>query len=283
MLFASRVIKLTHSQAPDPWKWNLRKQLEDTQEELWALIREHSRDIDTGAVKNHRERPASFDYDIQLFLSTYKYDKIKLRRPPSLGLDESSWYTGLGILGDFTDDLKIFGFERQVSNDPANASYYYDCLAKIAGKKNSEMLSMKMAMLASEGYYGRDEVTAAYKYFGLDSRKAHELTDDYIRGVFEARVGSIAQSQEAEAREQLRMIGVARGSKALQDTASNGEFVSSLLSMLHLSLWNPGHDRSRILARSGFTVQNLLPGDNIYTPPGAHTSHANYPDNTHQK
>jgi ubiquitin carboxyl-terminal hydrolase 25/28 len=78
-------------------------------------------------------------------------------------------------------------------------------------------------MLESEGYYGRQDVVNAYKYFTLDPRQANELTDLYIRGVFESRIESIPKASEAEAREKLRLISVARGSQALLEAASNGE------------------------------------------------------------
>merc|ERR1711881_587573 len=98
--------------------------------------------------------------------------------------------------------------------------YYFDCLSAIAKKRNSETLDMKMAVLASEGCYGRKDVLDAYKYFVLNPHDP-ELTETHIRGVFEARMGSIVKSGQAEAREKLRLIAVARDSKALLDAASD--------------------------------------------------------------
>ena len=212
---------------PDPWQWDLRKQLEDIQEELWALMREEMRSAsgaDASKLKGYREKPESFDSDIQLLLSTFEYDKTRTtRRTPVLNHEEEAWYSGLGALGDFSDDLLAFAFDRQVAHDPTNATYYFDCLSKIAKKRNTETLEIKVATLASEGYFGRDEVVQAYKYFTLDPRQAPELTDEHIRGVFESRLQSMHQSQESEAREKLRVIGLSRGSKALQDAAANGK------------------------------------------------------------
>jgi ubiquitin carboxyl-terminal hydrolase 25/28 len=173
---------------PEPWEWNLRKQLEDTQEELWALMRQLKRNdpnINIEGRKGYDGKMEPFEEDVQLFLSTFEYDKSKTtRRAPTLTLDEQSWYAGLGCLGDFSDDLLAFGFDRQAATDTENIPYYYDCLSAIAKKRNSESLEMKMALLASEGFFGRRDVTNAYKYFTLDPRQDNELTDEFIHGVF---------------------------------------------------------------------------------------------------
>jgi ubiquitin carboxyl-terminal hydrolase 25/28 len=219
--------RLPQPEPPEPWAWGLRKQLEDTQEELWALMRQlksNDESLNLEKLKGYNRNMEPFEEDAQLFLSTFEYDKSKTtRRAPTLTLDEQSWYAGLGCLGDFSDDLISFGFDRQIFTDKDNAPYYFDCLVAIAKKRKSETLEMKMVMLESEGHYGRQDVVNAYKYFTLDPRQANELTDLYIRGVFESRIESIPKASEAEAREKLRLIGVARGSQALLEAASNGE------------------------------------------------------------
>jgi ubiquitin carboxyl-terminal hydrolase 25 len=217
--------------APDPWAWDLRKQLEDTQEELWALMRhlkENDSSIDLDNRKGYNAHMEPFEEDAQLFLSTYEYDKSKTaRRAPMLTLEEQGWYAGLGCLGDMSDDMIQWAYNRQTATDPPNTPYYYDCLANIAKKRNSETLELKVAILSSEGVYSRSEVATAYKYFTLDYRQANELTDDYIRGVFESRLGSVSKSGEQEARQKLRLIGMSRGSDALLVTASDGKLVIS--------------------------------------------------------
>ena len=217
---------------PDPWAWQLRKKLENTQEELWALMRS-LKELEPGLQiegrKGYNGSMEPFEEDMQLFLSTLEYDKSKVtRRAPNLTLDEQSWYAGLGCLGDMSDDLISFGYDRQVATDSSNMPYYFDCLSAIAKKRNSETLDMKMAVLASEGCYGRKDVLDAYKYFVLNPHDP-ELTETHIRGVFEARMGSIVKSGQAEAREKLRLIAVARDSKALLDAASDGMYCISLL------------------------------------------------------
>ncbi|KIW00916.1 hypothetical protein, variant 2 [Verruconis gallopava] len=216
---------LPRPEPEDPWAWSLRKQLEDTQEELWALMRqlkEQDPRLELEKLKGYNGKMEPFDEDAQVLLSTFEYEKSKTtRRAPTLTLEEQSWYAGLGALGDFSDELISFAFDRQMATDSANMPYYYDCLTSIAKKRNSETLDVKLALLASEGYYGKSDIVNAYKYFTLDPRQAAELTDDYIRGVFESRLGSVAKSAEPECREKLRLIGVSRNSQALLDAADN--------------------------------------------------------------
>jgi ubiquitin carboxyl-terminal hydrolase 25/28 len=121
-----------------------------------------------------------------------------------------------------SDELISFAYDRQVATDSEHMPYYFDCLSAIAKKRNSEHLDVKIALLASEGCYGQQEVASAYKYFTLDSRQASELTDSHIRGLFESRIANISKSGEQEAREKLRLIGVSRGSAALLEAASDG-------------------------------------------------------------
>jgi ubiquitin carboxyl-terminal hydrolase 25/28 len=220
---------LPRPEPADPWAWNLRKQLEDTQEELWALMRslkEQDASVSLDGRKGYNPTMEPFEEDIQLFFSTFEYDKSKtVRRMPVLSLEESSWYAGLGTLGDMSDDLITFAYDRQIAVDPTNMPYYFDCLANIAKKRNSETLEMKMALLASEGCYGRGEVMTAYRYFAPDVRQPADLTDSHLRGLFESRMGSVSKAGGQEAREMLRVIGTARGSKALLDAASDGMYI----------------------------------------------------------
>jgi ubiquitin carboxyl-terminal hydrolase 25/28 len=256
---------LPRPEPADPWAWSLRKQLEDTQEELWALMRslkDNDSSITLEGRKGYNSTMEPFEEDIKLFLSTLEYDKSKtVRRAPVLNLDESSWYAGLGCLGDMSDDLLSFAYDRQVAVDPVNMPYYFDCLTSITKKRNSETLEMKMALLASEGAYGRGNVAAAYKYFMLDPKQAPELTDNFIRGSFESRMGSISKAEGQEAREQLRIIGTARGSQALLDAASDGMCVLFSLLFPGLCPWMaprtqvfPGSSRTSDSARSCRTI-----------------------------
>ncbi|QDS77871.1 hypothetical protein FKW77_000266 [Venturia effusa] len=209
----------------DPWSADLRQRLQDVQEELWALMR---RTMDTGQqgkLKAYHEKPPPSDNDIKLLLSTIEYDKTHfVRRATFIPVDEELLHAGLGTLGDFTDELLIYAFEQQVKHDLAGTPYYYDCLAKLADKRKSETLETKVMTLASEGYFGREEVNKAYKYFSLDAWNAANYTDEYIRNTFEARLGSVQSWQETEMRQMLRVIALSRGSKSLEGCAANEKF-----------------------------------------------------------
>lgn len=208
-----------------PWSADLRQYLQDVQEELWALMRLHMETSQQSKLKGYHEKPSPFDSDIKLLLSTIEYDKSHfVKRATFIPVDEEQLHAGLGSLGDFTDELLIYAFEQQIKHDPPGTPYYYDCLAKLADKRKSETLETKVMMLASEGYFGREDVTKAYKYFSLDAWNAANYTDDYIRNTFEARLGSVPSWQETEMRQMLRVIAMSRGSKSLQASAANGEF-----------------------------------------------------------
>ncbi|TLD20237.1 cysteine proteinase [Venturia nashicola] len=206
----------------DPWSADLRQYLQDVQEELWATMRRHMESGQQNRLKAYHERPPPFDSDIKLLLSTIEYDKSHyVKRATFIPVDEELLHAGLGSLGDFTDELLIYAFEQQIKHDPVGTPYYYDCLAKLADKRKSETLEIKVMMLASEGYFGREDVTKAYKYFSLDAWNASNYTDEYIRNTFEARLGSVQQWQETEMRQMLRIIAMSRGSKSLEGSAAN--------------------------------------------------------------
>jgi ubiquitin carboxyl-terminal hydrolase 25 len=217
----------------DPWVFDLRKHLQDVQEELWALMRLHIQAPDQSKLKAYNEKPEAFDNDIQLLLSTIEYDKLRVvKRTPLLNQDEERWHAGLGSMGDFSDDLLLYAFDRQIAHDPVGTPYYYDCLTKLANKKQSETLEIKVMTLASEGYFGREDVAKAYKYFALDSWNAPNYTDEYIRDTFEARLGSVQSWQETEMRQMLRVIALSRGSRVLEGAAANGMLFFRILKVL---------------------------------------------------
>lgn len=65
-----------------------------------------------------------------------------------------SCFAALGALGDFSDPLVGFAYDRQ-SEDVANIPYYFDCLSQLAAGRQSEFLSIKVSTLASAGVVGR--------------------------------------------------------------------------------------------------------------------------------
>jgi ubiquitin carboxyl-terminal hydrolase 25/28 len=213
---------------PNPWVWDSRKTLQDIQEELWALTRLHMpAAYNTSKLRGYTAKPGPSDPDLHLLLATIQYESSRgSRRTPMLSKDEETWYTALGALGDFSDDLLRFAFDRQVACDPNGTSFYFDCFKRLANKRNSEKLQTDAAILESEGYFTREDVASAYRYFTMDPRQAHLMTDDQIRGTFETRLSSSAGWQEHEIREKLRIIALARGSKELQDVAANSMYTA---------------------------------------------------------
>jgi ubiquitin carboxyl-terminal hydrolase 25/28 len=67
-----------------------------------------------------------------------------------------SCYASLGALGDFSDRLVAFSYERQAACDPVEGPYYFDCLQELATGRGSDMLITKSATLASENVLGRN-------------------------------------------------------------------------------------------------------------------------------
>jgi ubiquitin carboxyl-terminal hydrolase 25/28 len=212
---------------PDPYEYNLRKHLEDIQEEIWAVMRKYmqSSSPENMKLRAYTEKAPESDADLQLLLGTIEYDKTRTtRRAPILNQDEEMWYTGLGALGDFSDKLIKFAFDKQVETDPYGMPFYFDCFCSIADKRDTEALQMDRAILASQDYYGREEIAKAYQYFTVEPGQAHAVSDDHIRGLFETRLASSGVWQHKEIRENLRIIARSRGSKELEDTAENGMF-----------------------------------------------------------
>jgi ubiquitin carboxyl-terminal hydrolase 25/28 len=77
---------------------------------------------------------------------------------------------------------------------------------------------MKVAMAASEGEVGLQEIEKAYKYLALDPDTREG--DDYIIGVFNSRIEA-APLQKDEARDCLRVIAKARASAKIEAVAND--------------------------------------------------------------
>jgi ubiquitin carboxyl-terminal hydrolase 25/28 len=65
-------------------------------------------------------------------------------------------YASLGALGDFSDRLIAFCYERQSNCDPVEGPYYFDCLHELATGRRSDLLITKSATLASENVLGKN-------------------------------------------------------------------------------------------------------------------------------
>ncbi len=91
-------------------------------------------------------------------------------------------------------------------------------LAHIAEDRSSEELRIEVAIERSAGKYDVQQLTEAFRYFGL--HMDNNLDDEHIIGTFQSR-SLDAPSQDAQSREQLRIIGNHRKSKKILDIADD--------------------------------------------------------------
>ena len=131
----------------------------------------------------------------------------------------NSFYAGLGVLGDFHDQLIVFAYDRQITVDRDNLAYYLECLQGICdGRKDSEDLQTKVLMEQTADKFSERDFRAAYRKLGLTA----SLDDETILGTFQARLIDAHSSQEEDLRGALRIVGISRGSQRLQEAASVG-------------------------------------------------------------
>lgn len=112
----------------------------------------------------------------------------------------------------------MFAYDRQVTVDPHNLAYYLECLQGICdGRKDSEDLQTKVLMEQTADKFSERDFRAAYRHLGVTAN----LDDDTILGSFQARLVD-SPAQEEDLRGALKLVGISRGSKRLQEAASTG-------------------------------------------------------------
>jgi ubiquitin carboxyl-terminal hydrolase 25/28 len=200
----------------------LRVLLEDVMEELYATMRRQPED-QKALVKHRPPEPEAFDQKMYILLGIVDYEEKHPKRRRSVVANDHL-YAGLGAMQEFTTELLMYAFRRQTEWDPAGSAYYYDCLKALASKYPNDEMNMQLAILASEGFISRAEVTDAYKYFGFQQNEIGRLSDHDILGHFESRLDSSHKNQETDIREKLKIIGKARGSSLLTNAAENGKW-----------------------------------------------------------
>ena len=136
------------------------------------------------------------------------------------------FHAGLGATADFHDELIEFSYEQQLGVDPYNTPYYLECLQGIAQGRRSEALDTKVAIEASKNRISLQDVKAAFKELGLDSRA--DYSDDTIIGTFQSRIAD-APKQETEMRRALKIIGQNRESEKIQLVASQGKLNHAMI------------------------------------------------------
>lgn len=116
--------------------------------------------IDQFCLRNGSTNPASREawresrQDIERVLGAQGYDQAPNRKLRSSEEDHPH-FASLGALGDFSDNLISFCYDRQTDCDPENIPYYFDCLQDIANGRQSETLIIKASTLASQDVIGR--------------------------------------------------------------------------------------------------------------------------------
>lgn len=137
--------------------------------------------------------------------------------------DGDRFYAGLGVLGDFHDELIVFAYDRQIATDSDNLAYYLECLQGICdGREGPADLQTKVLLEQTADKVSDRDLRLAYRKLGVDSN----LDDETILGSFQARLGDAPSHQEEELREALKMVGTYRKSKRMQEAASMGKWKS---------------------------------------------------------
>ncbi|KAL9067155.1 MAG: hypothetical protein Q9157_006897 [Trypethelium eluteriae] len=194
--------------------------LEDVMEELGILTLNRPAS-ERSLIKNFNYQPIPSRKDLERVLGMLDYEKSSSSRRYDPGTPEHPYYASLGAVADFSDNLLLYSYDRQVESDGQNSPYYFECLQDLATGRNSETLQTKVATLASQDQISRKDVAKAYKYFGIDENHLEIVSDDHILGLFQSRIPDIGPAQETEMRDMLRTLARARNSALLSNAASD--------------------------------------------------------------
>ncbi|CAD6503044.1 BgTH12-02715 [Blumeria graminis f. sp. triticale] len=131
--------------------------------------------------------------------------------------EEHPYYASLGAVGDFTDGLLNWAYDRQCECDPINKPYYLDCLQDLAQGRGSDDLQTKVVMATSAGDYGLKDLKNAYGLFGI----SHETTepDENIIDLYRSYLESTPHMKD-EANSCLRIIAKHRNSARIESLAN---------------------------------------------------------------
>jgi ubiquitin carboxyl-terminal hydrolase 25/28 len=223
--FLAELFLTLHKDEPN-YFWQLpvitnvnRNFIDDVMVEIDTLIA----DISAGDSRNltkiiHVPLPAL--KDIECSLGYFNY--IRRSRTVDLATEEHPYYSSLGVVEQFPDELLSWAYDRQCECDPSNKPYYLDCLSDLAKGRESSDLQTKVVMATSAGEHGLQEIENAYHFFALDPETKEG--DDLIIGVYNSRIES-APRQRDEARQCLKVIASARNSVKI-DAVVNDQTMS---------------------------------------------------------
>ena len=162
--------------------------------------------------------PDSALQTLRIVLGSLKYERDG--RPIDLEVTEHPHYAGLGAVGEFSDDLILWSYQKQAGCDPSifNRAYYLECLKSIGTGRNSEFLQLECARISSMDEYTLTDIDTAYKFFSLNPDVDHG--DAHIIGVFKSYIEASPRAKDA-AKKALATIGHARESSKIKEVAND--------------------------------------------------------------
>ncbi|KAK7528055.1 uncharacterized protein IWZ02DRAFT_143660 [Phyllosticta citriasiana] len=212
---------------------NLRDSLDDTMYELGSFMDLYPKWL-RDECKRYSPSSTPSRESIERALGCFNIPKYNIAARRAVAIHP--YYSGLGAIDTFADNLVTFAHSRQVDIDPANKSYYLECLQEIAKTRESEELMTQCAVEESTGTVSRKDAADALKYFDFDIANIDQLGDDHIIGSFRARLSDIPARQVPEARQMLAKIGAYKQSKTIMDAASDSiESYEQAISYLGIS------------------------------------------------
>ncbi|KAJ5777942.1 hypothetical protein N7520_001188 [Penicillium odoratum] len=174
----------------------------------------------TNALR-HSDRSKPITQGNKRFMVSFGVKDPKAKRAHEFELPPAPFYEDLGTVEDMSSELVVKSYEHQVQADPSRAPLYLNCLKAIGtlrGREDWEIINQAVQLAYSEGRYTEDDVTEAYRYFGLQ-RNDPNLTQEAIIGKFYAFLSST--NQETEARRQMWLIGQGLGSERIKSASED--------------------------------------------------------------
>ncbi|GME26420.1 Peptidase C19 ubiquitin carboxyl-terminal hydrolase 2 [Neofusicoccum parvum] len=226
----------------------LRDRLDDSMQELMCLIDRMPHSVKQELKRYNYQPKAAREY-LERAVGAINYPKKNGYTASTQGVEDHPYYAGLGACGGFSDGLLVFAYDRQVATDPQNQSYYYECLADLAGGRRSEELDMKKVMEESKGVVSRKDALQALRRFNLEPDRFAAYTDDYIINQFRVRVANVGSYEVPELREHLRKIGVYRQSQEIINAA--GDIIQTYEQALSWLGAEAGHGDDQVIAVAG--------------------------------
>ncbi|TGZ80238.1 cysteine proteinase [Ascodesmis nigricans] len=157
---------------------------------------------------------------MKTILRCKEYESIRPRLDLG-GKDMTRYYAALGILPDFSDQLVIWAFKRQILCDVQSRPYLLESLENISHQRGTEVLQIEVATQRSQGAYTSGDAYEAARRLGITNLESAE--EGLIIGLFKSRLAD-SPRQEYQLREDLSIIGRYRNSTAILEVAQQTSF-----------------------------------------------------------